>query len=117
MKDCLTVIVTALMIGCLVWFSGAIIGGCGGSFIPPGPPVPPDAGTVDDCDDACDNLAWLSCPGWEGSPGPDEVFGTIDDVSCAEVCRVIVGGDSTATLHQVCTAAAATCEAVDQCFD
>ncbi len=93
-----------------VWGCGVI------KPIPPGPPVSPDAGTVDDCAAACDNLARMECPGWQGSPGSDEVFGTDDDVSCEVVCRTIVGGDPTATLHQRCTADSKSCDDVERCF-
>lgn len=80
------------------------------------PPVPPDAGTIEDCQDACDNLQRLQCPGWQGSPGPDEIFGTADDMSCVAVCEDIVA-DPAMTLFQLCTAAANSCDEVEACFD
>lgn len=84
---------------------------------PPGPPVPDEAGDASDCEAACATLARLQCPGWRGSPGPDEIVGTADDVPCARACRAIVSSDRTVTLQQRCTATATTCEAVDRCFD
>jgi len=78
--------------------------------IPPNPYDPPEL-----CVEACENLARLLCPGWRGSPGSDEVFGTPDDVPCVDVCALIVA-DPTVTLYQQCTAQAASCEAVEACF-
>ena len=52
----------------------------------PLPYVPPDADTETLCRLACDNMERLEVPGWEGSPGVDEVYGTDDDVACSVVC-------------------------------
>jgi hypothetical protein len=75
-----------------------------------------DSGTPDDCEAACDNLLELGCDGAEGSPGPDEEYGTPDDVPCADVCREIMteGG---ITMHPACVAEAESCEAVEECFE
>lgn len=75
-----------------------------------------DGGSPDDCHAACDNLAKLGCPGAEGSPGPDEEYGTQDDVSCAEVCQNVMeeGGIS---MHPACVASADNCSEADECFD
>lgn len=90
---------------------------CGGGPGPkPGPPVPDSAGTPEECAYACDNLARLQCPGHEGSPGADEVFGTDDDVPCAQACIDIVTADNTVTLQQRCVAEAASCAQADDCF-
>jgi hypothetical protein len=62
-------------------------------------------------------MAEMKCPGWEGSPGPDEVFGTEDDIPCVEVCIGIVEADPTTTLFPLCTAKAESCDEVDECFD
>lgn len=97
----------------------AVLSGCAALsdvVYPPGPPVPQDAGTAGECAAACDNLARMQCPGWQGSPGPDEAYGTVDDVACATACVDIVTSDPTMTLHQRCTAAATSCEGVDACF-
>ena len=74
-----------------------------------------DDSTPDDCRAACANLARLQCPGWEGSPGADETFGTEDDKSCEEVCREVMDLGET-TLYPKCTAKAESCEAVEACF-
>lgn len=81
--------------------------------ITPIPPNPYDP--VEYCDAACNNLFKLGCPGWEGSPGEDEQFGTEDDISCVDVCKAVVE-EPTATLHQKCTAEASSCEEVEACF-
>jgi hypothetical protein len=75
-----------------------------------------DSGTPDDCEAACERIEELGCEGAEGSPGPDEEYGTEDDVPCVEVCRnvMVEGGVS---LHPACVAAADNCNAVDACFD
>ncbi|MCP4601173.1 MAG: hypothetical protein GY847_11730 [Proteobacteria bacterium] len=82
----------------------------------PGPPVDPDAGTAEDCDVACANLARLKCPGWEGSPGADERYGTEDDISCVEVCEELLE-EPTMTLYPRCTSKASSCEQFDKCFE
>jgi hypothetical protein len=83
----------------------------------PGPPVDPEGGTEDDCPAACANLQDLKCPGWRGSPGPDGVFDTEDDISCVDVCVYTMTVDETMTLFPLCTAQAETCEEVEECFE
>jgi hypothetical protein len=75
-----------------------------------------DSGTPDDCEAACERIEELGCDGAEGSPGPDEEYGTKDDVPCVEVCRnvMIEGGVS---MHPACVSDAESCEAADACFD
>jgi hypothetical protein len=83
----------------------------------PGPPADPEAGTAEDCADACDNLERLHCPGWEGSPGTDEEYGTADDVPCTQVCEDLMNADPTLTLYPKCASTADTCEAIEKCFE
>lgn len=80
-------------------------------------PIPdaPPGGDPDDCDLMCENLARLGCPGNQGSRGDDGVFGTEDDVSCAQVCRDTV--ESGFTLNQECQSAASSCESADRCLE
>lgn len=40
----------------------------------------------ENCRLACKNLHKLGCAGRQGSPGYDEVWGTLDDISCEVVC-------------------------------
>jgi hypothetical protein len=49
--------------------------------------IPPGAEDPALCEPACEVLERYKVEGWDGSPGPDEVFGTADDVPCAQVCR------------------------------
>lgn len=95
---------------CVTFF----IMGCGAIF-PVDPVTELDSGTPDDCPAACENLKRLQCEGWQGSPGPDEQFGTEDDLSCERVCLGVMS-EPTATLFPICTAKAADCEAVELCF-
>lgn len=78
-------------------------------------PVRPATDTAADCPRACQTLAWYSCPGWRGSPGADEQWGTVDDESCETVCREVYAEPS-GTLHAACTAAAMNCAEVEACF-
>ena len=84
-------------------------------------PIPVTPDPIDDkpeaCEAACQNLASMKCPGWKGSPGEDEIFGTADDVSCTKTCTEIVNSDPTVTLHQECVAKAGSCLSADQCFE
>jgi len=106
--EMLLMIIAALIL-CLV-FSWAT--GC--SFI--GPPVGPPDSDPGDCAAACKNLAMQGCPGWRGSPGQDERWGTQDDVSCIDVCLTLLQ-EPTATLYPKCTAQAKTCAEVELCFE
>lgn len=77
----------------------------------------PNQPTVEgDCTSACATLARLDCPGHEGSPGPDETFGTPDDVSCAQACTDIVRADPVVSLAQTCVTGARSCDAADACL-
>jgi hypothetical protein len=70
------------------------------------------------CAAACANLERLSCPGREGSPGPDDVFGTPDDVSCTRTCAgVSAEADLGVDLNLDCVAVAETCAAAEACQD
>ena len=67
------------------------------------------------CTSACANMIALQCEGAEGSPGVDEIYGTADDVSCAQACAEL--SEDTAQFFPVgCIEAAPTCEAVGECF-
>jgi hypothetical protein len=78
-------------------------------------PNPPDDDVDASCTTACSNLEELKCPGWNGSPGPDDVVGNDDDLSCEEACEIILE-DPSANLFTSCTTSAETCDAVDRCF-
>jgi len=78
-------------------------------------PNRPGTDTAADCPQACQVLAWYSCPGWKGSPGADEQWNTGDDVGCEAVCRAVYA-ETSGTLHAGCTARATSCAAVEACF-
>jgi hypothetical protein len=82
----------------------------------PEAPIDTPENERDFCSAACDKLAELQCPGWRGSPGLDEIFGTDDDISCSRVCNELVV-ESSVTLHAECTSEATSCAAVERCFD
>lgn len=79
------------------------------------PPVQPPTPTPNDdaCQQACDQLERLGCPGHEGSPGRDEQYGTADDVACAQVCRDVEADGI--SMHTSCVATAADCATVEAC--
>jgi hypothetical protein len=81
----------------------------------PNKPIPNDDIPIA-CENACKNLKRLDCPGWKGTPGKDEVFGTDDDISCTTACIDIVNSDPSVTLNQNCVAVANSCKEVDDCF-
>ena len=91
--------------------------GCGPINPSPGPEPNPEAGTLEDCDDACNNLMALGCPGWEGSPGTDEEFGNEDDIPCTQVCEDLMSSDPTLTLYPKCVSNAKTCDEAEDCFE
>lgn len=88
---------------------------CGSDPTVPVPPLPPDAENV--CEKSCDNLGMLKCPGWDGSPGADEKFGTADDISCAQVCRERIPVDPDLVFYHRCMATAVSCKAAEACYD
>jgi len=85
-----------------------------GPFSPPvAPPGPlPKA---DICLMFCDTLGKMGCPGAEGSPGPDERYGTNDDRPCDEVCGAIVA-TGVYTGNAQCLVQAQTCDIAERCL-
>lgn len=82
---------------------------------PPAPPAP-----LRPCEAACTNTARLGCPYWGGTPGPDGVFGNVDDVSCERVCEDFEAVSKElpgVSLHPECVGRARDCDEVDHCFD
>lgn len=77
---------------------------------------PEDQDTVEDCDAACENMERLGCEEGKGSPGPDEQYGTEDDVSCLEVCRNVMGGDDGIPIRPICVSKVDACENVGDCY-
>lgn len=69
-----------------------------------------------DCRSACQNLERLGCDESRGSPGPDDIFGTEDDISCFVVCRELTR-EKTFTLNQKCISEIDSCLEVDSCFE
>lgn len=67
------------------------------------------------CDEACDNMRRMQCPGWEGNAGLDEQWGTDDDITCEEIC-IAISSEPGFTLYPECTAQALSCEDIDNCF-
>lgn len=76
----------------------------------PQPAPVPGAG----CIDACAALERLGCAGATGSPGPDDVPGTHDDVACIDACALLEA-EGIIVLHTECVAGAHTCEQADAC--
>lgn len=111
LRECILIYVISVIVA---FAFGLYLAGCGPM---PGPPIEPEGGTKEDCPSACANLQDLRCPGWRGSPGPDGVFDTEDDVSCIDVCIYMMTVDETMTLFPICTAQAADCDEVEECFE
>ena len=75
--------------------------------------IDPNAGSISDCQAACNNMATHQCPGWKGYPGEDQIYNTEDDISCEEICEhVTLAGVG---LEQACVSTADSCEAMDRC--
>lgn len=104
----------------VAWMALALTGA---SCEPPEPePIQPDPEHVVDplaspCAQVCANMDRLKCLGWDGSPGPDGKMGTDDDMACTPACQEYIRQDPTADGYQGCQAAAATCDAMDACYD
>jgi hypothetical protein len=69
------------------------------------------------CDGLCGTLGRYGCPGAQGNPGPDERYGTDDDVSCPEQCRRSVTEAPWMLDYASCGAAAASCAEIDRCME
>lgn len=97
------------------WTLAFMVAAC----LPKPAPAPPPQPTEDPstCAGACQNLALLRCPGWDGSPGPDDQMGTADDVPCVQACGDILLSEPTVELYLTCQAGAASCEAAYRCFE
>lgn len=80
-------------------------------------PVTPNQDEAEDCPAACETMERYQCPGWRGSPGADDVYGTEDDVPCDQACREIVTADISASLNQQCVAMSTSCRMVERCFE
>jgi len=83
-------------------------------------PITPDSAVEVMCDAACRHMQSLGCPGWEGSPGHDEMRGTPDDIPCWVVCRdaeSAAGELEGASMHPSCVAGAESCVEAVRCFD
>ena len=112
-RTALALIVVAITVmAAIVWLTGACM-------TPKGPdePAPSCATTIAECcAAACRNLERLHCPGWQGSPGPDDVADTDDDVPCDRACEYAAGQqDIGVDLKLDCVAAAQSCVEVEAC--
>ena len=101
----------------VVVLAALLITGCGAIdiVVDTDPVLDTDVDAGGGCRGACSNIAELGCDGAEGSPGPDEVYGTEDDVPCAEVCEETEGAG--VSMETGCVSAADDCDAVDACFN
>jgi hypothetical protein len=98
------------ILGLLVAFSG-----CTWGVLPPRPDYEQqEPGTA--CAGLCSVLVEHECPGWRGNPGPDERFGTADDVGCEDQCLRSVGLASWMLDKASCGAAARNCAEIDSCM-
>lgn len=66
------------------------------------------------CAAACSNLRSLGCDGSQGHAGPDQQFGTLDDVSCEDACHDILSA-RVLPVDPQCLSTAGSCEAADEC--
>lgn len=67
------------------------------------------------CSLLCINLERFDCPGKDGSPGPDEQYGTADDVPCAEQCVKTVSIVPWMLDKARCGAKAKGCDELEAC--
>ena len=87
----------------------ALVFACGGPK-DPGPVAP----TPDEVD-ACAAFCSMECPGSEGTPGYDEVYGTEDDVSCTEACNDVLAGPEFDG-NRACLDTVTTCMQAEECI-
>lgn len=80
------------------------------------PVYPDDPDAPEDCDAACGNMVRLGCEEGDGSPGPDEQFGTEDDVSCVAVCRNAMSGSKGIPVRPICVSKVDACDDVEDCY-
>ena len=82
--------------------------------LPPDDPTDVDAGIVYTCETACARVITLRCDGWNGSAGPDNIYGSEDDLSCLDVCSELIKDFD---LHLPCISESLTCLEVNTCFE
>lgn len=114
----ITVFVLVLLSSC---------GGCGPTnSIPisdPSPNITPILNTTipeqtdPNCVTLCALLHKLHCPAAKGSPGKDEVWGTVDDISCTLACTQVANAikNTNDSLPFGCLMNATSCATIDAC--
>lgn len=80
-------------------------------------PKPKHIEPDDPCGASCARAAVLQCVEHTGAAGPDDVYGTADDVPCETACADLLAADPTVEPLLQCTANAHTCAAVDACAE
>jgi len=57
----------------------------------------------------------MQCPGAQGSPGADEIPGTMDDPGCTQTCRDMAAAHTDYPMNRACLDSVLSCEAADLC--
>lgn len=103
---------SAAFLALMLWVTGA----CSHQVTPDDPAPSCDGSVHECCERACAALARYKCPGYQGSPGADDVYGTPDDVTCEAACEyAAVQTDIGIDLNLGCVAAAQSCTEVEAC--
>ena len=106
---------TVIMYGSLL-FLVSVLFNCTVTPIPPNDQTDyPQYDVVEACNRLCANLELHDCPAKIGAPGPDEEFGTIDDVACRPQCEKSVSALPWMLGKARCGAVANDCEAIEAC--
>lgn len=98
----------------LAWLTPSLMAACG--LLPPVPPAPPGPLKAEEaCAAFCELQVALKCDDTPDSPGPDELDGTADDVTCTQVCEDTVR-EGAYTPDRPCLDRAETCETSEVCI-
>lgn len=90
----------------------ALIAACNAPLSPT--PGQPEAGSPEDCAQACAHLRAYRCPEGEPTVGEDGFAGTTDDSTCEQTC-VDVEASGYTTLNPRCVAKIVACEEIERC--
>ena len=114
MKDNILEFLTTIGFFIFLYFLATLESGCGPTKIIKEDDKLIDAGTIEDCKSACDIMENFKYPGWRGSPGKDNKFGTEDDPGCVASCEDVFNQGS--HIGQGCIKNAGSYLEINNCF-
>lgn len=79
-------------------------------------PLPVHPQAEDTCEAFCEALEMMLCDGASGSPGADEVLGTLDDPGCPRTCVEMSRTYSDYPMDRACLNGVTSCGVAENCL-